>query len=95
MAVSFSVREGDTGIGKPTNGTYFIHVTDPGIKEYNISFEARDTMRMEVEAGETYYVVESITMGLIGARPNLTESTEAAFQEKKLNLTKAVATDRK
>ncbi len=92
--VSFSVREGDTGIGKLTNGTYFVHVTDPGVKEYNISFEARDTLRMEVEEGETYYVNQAIAMGVIGARPNLTPSTEAAFQEKKLQPTTAKATDR-
>jgi hypothetical protein len=94
-AVSFSVREANTGIGKLTNGTYFVHVTDPGIKEYNISFEARDTLRMEVEAGETYYVIQSIAMGVIGARPNLTPSSEEAFQAKKLKVTKAKATDRK
>ncbi|BBF80835.1 hypothetical protein EM6_1421 [Asticcacaulis excentricus] len=94
-AVSFSVREGDTGIGKLTNGTYFVHVAEPGTHEYNISFETRDTLRLEVEAGETYYVIQSIAMGVIGARPNLTPSTEEAFQEKKLKVTKAKATDRK
>ena len=94
MAVSFSVREGDTGIGKLTNGTYFVHFTDPGTKEYNISFEARDTLRMEVEEGETYYVIEGISMGVLAARPNLTPSSEEAFQTKKLKVTKATATNR-
>jgi len=95
MAVSFSVREGDTGIGKLTNGTYFVHAADPGVKEYNISFEARDTLRLEVEEGETYYVIQSVAMGVLAARPNLTPSTEEAFQEKKLKVTTAKATDRK
>ena len=94
MAVSFSVREGDKGVGKLTNGTYFVLPAEPGIKEYNISFEARDTLRLEVEEGETYYVIQSVAMGLIAARPNLTPSSEAAFQEKKLKLTTATATDR-
>lgn len=94
-AVSFSVREGDKGIGKLTNGSYFVHLTDPGVKEYNISFEARDTLKMEVDAGETYYVTQGIAMGVIAARPNITPSTEAAFQEKALKVTKAKATDRK
>lgn len=92
--VSFSVREGDTGIGKLTNGTYFVWTADPGTHEYNISFEAKDTLRMEVEEGETYYVNQSLAMGVLGARPNLTPSTEAVFQEKALKLTKAHATDR-
>jgi hypothetical protein len=95
MAVSFSVREGDKGIGKLTNGSYFVHLTEPGIKEYNISFEARDTLKMEVEAGETYYVTQGIAMGVVAARPNITPSTESAFQEKALKVTKAKATDRK
>lgn len=94
MAVSFSVREGDKGVGKLTNGTYFILPVDPGVHEYNISFETRDNLRMEIEEGETYYVIQSIAMGIIGARPNITPSTEEAFQEKKLNVTKAKATDR-
>ena len=94
MAVSFSVREGDKGVGKLTNGTYFVLPVDPGVHEYNISFETRDNLRMEVEEGETYYVIQSIAMGVLAARPNITPSTEEAFQEKKLNLTKAKATDR-
>lgn len=95
MAVSFSVREGDTGIGKLTNGTYFVHVSEPGTKEYNISSETRDTLRLEIEEGETYYVIQTIGMGIVMARPNLTPSTEAEFQSKKLKVTKATATDRR
>ena len=94
MAVSFSVREGDTGIGKLTNGTYFVHASEPGTKEYNIASEARDTLRMEIEAGETYYVIQSISLGLLIARPNLTPSSETAFQEKRLNVSRARATSR-
>lgn len=94
-AVSFSVREGNEGIVKLSNGTYAVHVTEPGVKEYNIAFEAVDTLRLEIEEGETYYVLQSIAMGGIGARPNMTPSSEEAFQEKKLKLTKKVATDRK
>ncbi len=93
MALSFSVREGDKGIVKLTNGSYQVVVTDPGTKEYNISFEAKDTLRMEVEEGETYYVTEGIAMGIIGARPNISPSTEADFQEKKLKLSTAKPTD--
>lgn len=94
MALSFSVREGDTGIGKLTNGTYFIHQSEPGTKEYNIASEARDTLRLEIEAGETYYVIQSISLGLMVGRPNLTPSSEAAFQEKRLNVSRARATSR-
>ncbi|WP_443750767.1 hypothetical protein [Asticcacaulis solisilvae] len=92
-ALSFSVHEGDKGVIKLTNGSYGVLVADPGVHEYSMSWETKDTLRLEVEEGETYYVVQSIAMGIIGARPNITPSTEDAFQAKKLNLTKAVATD--
>lgn len=94
MALRFSVRDGDTGIGKLQNGSYFVHVAEPGAREYNIASEARDTLRLEVEAGETYYVVQSISMGLVVGRPNLTPSDDAAFQAKKLKVTTLTATDR-
>ncbi len=93
LAVSFSVREGNTGVIKLTNGTYGVLQVDPGIKEYNTSMEAKDTLRMEVDEGETYYVLQSLAMGLITYRPIMTPSSEAAFQAKKLKLTKATATD--
>lgn len=94
MALSFSVHEGNTGIGKLNNGTYFVHITDPGDKAYTISSEATDTLRLEVEEGETYYVIQAIGMGVFVGRPNLTPSTEAAFQAKKLKVSTAKPTDR-
>ncbi len=93
MALSFSVHEGNTGIGKLNNGTYFVDVTDPGTKEFTIQGEVKDTLRIEVEEGETYYVIQSLGMGIIMARPNLTPSSEDVFQAKRLNLTTAKPTD--
>ncbi len=34
---------------------------------------------MEVEAGETYYVIGGITMGFLAGRPNLSPSDQAVF----------------
>jgi hypothetical protein len=94
MALRFSVRDGDTGIGKLQNGSYFVHTAEPGAREYNIASEVRDTLRLEIEPGETYYVVQSISMGLMVGRPNLTPSDSMAFQAKKLKVTTLTATDR-
>ncbi|AMS29954.1 DUF2846 domain-containing protein [Aquidulcibacter sp.] len=94
-ALSFSIREGDTGIGKLQNGSYFVHVVDPGPREFNIQSEVTDTLRLEVEPGETYFVVQSITMGIMIGRPILTPSDALTFQNKKMKVTTAVATDRK
>ncbi|GIU68147.1 hypothetical protein PsB1_2301 [Candidatus Phycosocius spiralis] len=93
--MSFSVREGDKGIGKLENGSYFIHIAEPGTHEYNIESEVKDTLRLEIEPGETYYVSQTISMGLMVGRPNLIPSDAIVFQSKKLKVSKAKATDRK
>lgn len=79
-AVNYKVREGETELGKLSNGTYFVHVTEPGAHEYTVHSEAKDILNLEVEAGETYYVSGGITMGLLAGRPNLSPSDEAAFE---------------
>ena len=99
LLASYSVHEGDKGIGKLNNGSYFVQVTDPGTKEYsigagNIWWGARDFLRLEVDEGETYYVVQSINTGGLSGGPNLTPSSEEDFQAKKLKVSTAVPTDR-
>jgi len=78
-ALSFSVHEGDTGVGKLGNGSYFLVIADPGPHAFSIQGEVTDTLNMEVEAGETQYVTESIGVGLVMARPHLTPSDQATF----------------
>jgi hypothetical protein len=79
MALSFSIHEGDTGVGKLGNGSYFIAVADPGPHAYSIQGEATDTLNLEVEAGETQYVQQTIGVGVVMARPHLTPSDQATF----------------
>lgn len=94
-ALSFSVREGDEGIGRLGNGRYFVHVTEPGIHEYNISGEVTDTLRLEIEDGETYYVQQTINMGIMMGRPVLTPSDQAAFEERPLRVSTQEGVDRR
>jgi len=79
MALSFSVHEGDTGIGKLGNGSYFIQVDDPGPHTFTIQSEVTDALHLEVEAGETQYVQETLGVGIMAARPHLTPSDKATF----------------
>lgn len=92
-ALSFSVHEGAKGIGKLGNGQYFVILADPGIHEYSNQSEAKDTLRLEVEPGETYYVQQTIGMGIMMGRPHLTPSDAAAFGAKKLKLSTKAASD--
>lgn len=89
-AVRYKVREGETELGKLSSGTYFVHVAEPGSHEYTVHSEAKDILNLEVEPGETYYVLGSITMGFMAGRPNLSPSDEAVFStmSKKLKVAK-------
>jgi hypothetical protein len=78
-AVKYKVREGETELGKLGSGTYFVASVAPGTHQYTVHSEAKDVLTIEVEAGETYYVQGSITMGFMAGRPNLSPSDEAAF----------------
>jgi hypothetical protein len=88
--ISYMVREGDTELGKISNGSYFVLATDPGTHVYTVHSEAKDNLTLEVEAGETYYVMSGVTMGFMAGRPNLTPSDEATFDplQPKLKLNK-------
>jgi hypothetical protein len=78
-AIGFKVREGDTELGKLRNGKYFIAQIEPGTHQYTVHSETKDVLTMEVEAGETYYVQGTITMGFMAGRPNLSPSDQATF----------------
>lgn len=87
-AIGFKVREGETELGKLRSGKYFVASVEPGKHEYNVHGETKDVLTIEVEAGETYYVLGSLGMGIIAGRPNLSPSDEATFlsMSKKLKL---------
>lgn len=78
-ALSFTVRENEQDLGRLPNARYFVHVTEPGIHEYEIG--RNDTIRMEIEPGETYYVIQSTQMGVVAGRAVLSPSDQAAFEE--------------
>lgn len=78
-AIGFKVREGETELGKLRSGKYFVASVEPGTHQYTVHSEAKDVLTMEVEAGETYYVQGTITMGFMAGRPNLSPSDQATF----------------
>lgn len=89
-AFGYKVREGKTELGKLRSGKYFVAAVEPGAHEYNVHSEAKDVLNLEVEAGETYYVKATVSMGVLAGRPNLSPSTQAEFDEisRKLDLVK-------
>ena len=60
-------------------GRYHVAITEPGIHSFTVRSEATDTLRMEIEPGETYYSECTIGMGIMAGRPNLSPSDRTAF----------------
>ncbi len=79
-AIGFKVREGEVELGKLRNGKYFTANVDPGNHVYVVHSEAKDVTTTEVEAGETYFLSGSVSMGFMAGRPNLSPSDAAAFE---------------
>lgn len=81
-AVKFKVREGEDVLGKLGSGTFFAVDVPAGTHSYYAKSEGKDdTLVMEVEPGETYYVMGSIAMGMFAGQGNLAPSDQAAFDE--------------
>lgn len=79
-AVGFKVREGEKVLGKLRSGNYFVVHVAPGKHEYTVHSESKDVLAMEVDAGETYYVQGTISVGIMVGRPNLAPSDAATFE---------------
>jgi hypothetical protein len=78
-AIGYKVREGEEALGTLSNNHYFIADVAPGAHAYTVHSETKDVLNIEVEAGETYYVMGGMTMGVALYRPNLSPSDKAAF----------------
>lgn len=87
-AVKFKVREGEQELGKLGSGDYFIVTVAPGKHSYTVHSEAKDVLNMEVDAGETYYVQGTISMGFMVGHPNLAPSDKGTFDGMSSKLTK-------
>ena len=93
--LTFSVRENGKGVAKLPSGSYMVLPVEPGAHTYIIESEAKDALTLEVDADETYYVEQGMSMGIMVGHPHLTPSTQDAFAKQKLKLSTAVPTDKK
>jgi hypothetical protein len=92
---AFSIRENGRGVVKLSYGTYGIAVVEPGRHVFEIKTEASDAITLEIDEGETYYVEETFSMGVLLMRPQLRPANEGNFQASstKLKPTKLKPTD--
>ena len=75
--ISYYIHEDGRKIGALRSGTWFMHRAVPGQHTYSAETEAKDFVTINVEAGKNYYVIGSISMGMMAGRPQLKEASEA------------------
>lgn len=85
-AIRYKVRENGTELCKLASGTYCSLQVPTGKHAYVVHSEAKDTLNLEVEPGETYYVIGGISMGFMAGHPNLSPSTKAVYDGMKEKL---------
>ena len=93
--IGLPVRDGDVGIGTLGNGTYVVHVVDPGPHVFTTRLKVTDRLPLEVEAGETYYVEQTMGVGLVAGHPHLAPVERADFEALKLKPSTRKAKDLK
>ena len=85
-AVSYKVRENGVELCKLKSGTFCTVQVPVGKHAYEVHSEAKDVLTLEVESGETYYVVGAISMGFMAGHPNLSPSDKGTFEGMKSKL---------
>ena len=90
----FKVRENGQSLGKLSNGAYFIQAEAPGTHTYTATEEPelKDRLRLEIDAGETYYVEGGLAKGVVVGAAFLSPSDRTAFDKAAENLKLAAST---
>ena len=68
------------GVNRGNN--YFFFTVDPGERYFCSKSENQDYLKLNVEAGKTYYLQQKVEIGFMKARTNLVAMTEEKGKEK-------------
>jgi hypothetical protein len=79
-AIRYKVRENGVELCKLASGTYCSVPVPVGKHTYVVHSEAKDALTLEVDSGETYYVIGKISMGVLAGHPNLSPSSRDVFE---------------
>jgi len=85
-AIRYKVRENGVEICKLQSGVFCTVQAAVGKHEYLVHSEAKDALTLEVESGETYFVIGGVSMGVFAGHPNLSPSDKATFEGMKAKL---------
>lgn len=76
-AVRFNLNQGQEPIGALKSGTVLYRDIDPGQHTFWSQVISKDSITVDVVAGETYYIKGVVQMGLLVGRPKLAVVSEA------------------
>ena len=93
--IRLPVREDDAGVTTLGNGAYFVDVVEPGPHVFTTELKLVARLPLEVEAGQTYYVRQTMGVGLVAGPPHLTLAGPAEFERLKLKPSTRKPSDRK
>jgi hypothetical protein len=82
-----TVHEGAAEVARLGAGKYWVEIVDPGKHVYFTQGEVKDTLPMEAEEGETYFVRCAIGMGIVAGRPQISPSDRAEFAKRAKGMT--------
>ena len=79
-AIRYKVRENGQELCKLGSGTFCKIDVPVGKHQYEVHSEAKDALTLEVESGETYYVIGGVSMGVFAGHPNLSPSDKPTYE---------------
>jgi len=85
-AIRYKVRENGVELCKLASGTFCTVQATVGKHVYTVHSEAKDVLTLEVESGETYYVLGGVSVGVFAGHPNLSPSDQATYDGMKAKL---------
>lgn len=81
-ALGCTVHEGTAEIARLGSGKYYSVSVEPGKHAFFTEGEAKDTLNLEIEPDETYFVKCKIGAGIMAGRANLSPSDQTEFAKK-------------
>ena len=79
--ISCAVKQNGQKISSLGPNRYFIMLAEPGKQDYVVSSEAKDTLSLDLKAGESLFARCYIGMGILVGRPKIDISSVYKFRE--------------
>lgn len=76
-AIRFNLNHSEGSIGQLLSGTFLYKYLDPGEHSFWSQAISQDSITLNVEAGNTYYVKGDVRMGVFAGRPKFTQMPES------------------